>query len=60
MQILREKGNLSFAFRGAITHCMKCFADPDTNLKDAAFRQSVIDFVVVPLLDELHYLQEGF
>lgn len=45
------------AFRGAITHCMKCFADPDTDLKDVVFRQSLIDVIVAPLLDELHYLQ---
>ncbi|KAK1750544.1 hypothetical protein QBC47DRAFT_118880 [Echria macrotheca] len=55
--VLQEKGNLSIAFRGAITHCMKCFADPDTDLKDVAFRQSLIDVIVAPLLDELHYLQ---
>ncbi|KAK5656925.1 hypothetical protein OQA88_3447 [Cercophora sp. LCS_1] len=64
LQILKrwvhqEKGNLSFAFRGAITHCMKCFADPDADLEDLAFRQSVIDLVVAPLLEELHFLQEG-
>lgn len=58
--IAREKGNLSFAFRGAIGYCMKCFADPDTDLEDLEFRQGVIDSVVVPLLEELRYLQEGW
>jgi hypothetical protein len=58
--IQQEKGNLSFAFRDAIKYCMRCFADPDTDLKDLACRQSVIEGVVVPLLEELQYLQEGF
>lgn len=58
--IEQEKGNISFAFRGAIAYCMKGFADPDTDLNDVAFRQSVVESVVVPLLEELHYFQEGF
>lgn len=58
--IQQEKGNLSFAFRDAVKYCMKCFADPDTDLKDLAFRQSVIEGVVVPLLEELDYLQGRF
>lgn len=58
--IVQEKGNLSFAFRGTITHCMKCFADPGIDLLDLDFLQSVIESVVAPLLVELHYLQDGF
>lgn len=57
--IEQEKGNLSFAFRGAITYCMMSFADPDSNLKDLGFRETVIGKVVAPLLEELHFLQEG-
>ncbi len=57
--VQQEKGNLSFAFRDAIKYCMKCFADPDIDFKDLAFRQSVIEGVVVPLLEELHFLREG-
>ncbi len=57
--VQQEKGNLSFAFRDAIKYCMKCFADPDIDFKDLAFRQSVIEGVVAPLLEELHFLREG-
>jgi hypothetical protein len=55
-----EKGSLSFAFRGAVAYCMKCFADPDADLSDLAFRQGVVEGVVVPLLEELWCLREGF
>ena len=57
--VVKEKGNLSFAFRDAITFFMKCFADPSADLQDITFRQSIVDKVVVPLLEELHYWQEG-
>ncbi|KAK3937486.1 hypothetical protein QBC46DRAFT_460845 [Diplogelasinospora grovesii] len=57
--ISQEEGNLSFAFKDAVGYCMKCFADPGTNLRDPLFRQGVIDSVVVPLVEELHYWQEG-
>lgn len=52
--------SLSFASRGVIAYCMKCFADPDMDLKDQAFRQSVIESVLVPLLENLYYLQGEF
>jgi len=54
--IVQEKENLSFAFRGAITHSMKSFADPGIDLLNLDFRQSVIESAVAPLLVELHYL----
>lgn len=53
------EGNLSWATKGAISHCIKCFADPCADLDDANFRQAVIDNVAVPLLGELHHWQGG-
>lgn len=55
-----QKGNLSFAFKDAVTYCMKEFANPDADLEDPVSRQNVVDNVVVPLLEELHHWQEGF
>jgi hypothetical protein len=57
--ISQEKGNLSWAFRDAVSHCMKSFADPNADLQDPEFRQGVIDNVIVPLMNELHHWQEG-
>ena len=54
-----EKGNLSFTYRDAVSHCIKCSVDPSTNLQDLLFRQALVDKVVVPLLEELHYWQGG-
>lgn len=51
----KQEGNLSWATKDAVSHCIACFADPRTDLQDQSFRQSVIDNVVVPLLNELHH-----
>ncbi len=58
--IQQENGNLSFAFRDAVLYCMKGFVDPFADFKDLAFRQNVIEGVVVPLMEELRDLQGGF
>ncbi|OCL12164.1 hypothetical protein AOQ84DRAFT_285759 [Glonium stellatum] len=55
----QEKGNLSWAFQNAVSHCMKCFVDPSANLNNADFRQGVIDQVLLPLQDELLLWTEG-
>jgi hypothetical protein len=55
----REKGNLSWAFQNAISHCLRCFADPNANLQDADFRQGVIEQVLLPLQDELYIWKDG-
>lgn len=43
-----EKGNLSFTYRDAVSHCLKCSVDPTTNLRNPMFRQALVDKVVVP------------
>ncbi|KAI0435872.1 hypothetical protein F4803DRAFT_544141 [Xylaria telfairii] len=58
--MMEKRENISLAFHGVIAYCMKCFADPDTDLTELAFRQSVIESVLVPLLDKSNYLQGGF
>lgn len=55
----KEKGNLSWAFQNAISHCLRCFADPNANLQDADFRQGVIEQVLLPLQDELYIWKDG-
>ncbi|KAF5020851.1 hypothetical protein F66182_7106 [Fusarium sp. NRRL 66182] len=57
--IIQEKGNLSFAYRDAVAYCMQCAANPAAKLKDAGFREKMVDRVVVPLLDELDYWRGG-
>ena len=54
-----EKGNLSFTYRDVVSHCIKCSVDPSMDLRDLVFRQSLVDKIVVPLLEELHYWQGG-
>ncbi|RYO79131.1 hypothetical protein DL762_008325 [Monosporascus cannonballus] len=57
--VTQEKGNLSWAFKDAVSYCMRCFADPTADLEDPDFRHGVIDNVVAPLLEELTYLRDG-
>jgi hypothetical protein len=57
--ITEEEGNLSFTYRNVVSHCIKCSVDPSTNLRDLVFRQTLVDRVVVPLLEELHIWQGG-
>ncbi|OCL09405.1 hypothetical protein AOQ84DRAFT_438997 [Glonium stellatum] len=54
----QNEGSISLASKDAVSHCISCFADPRTDLKDPDFRKSMIDKVIVPLLDEL-YLWKG-
>lgn len=55
----REKGNLSWAFQNAISHCLRCFADPNADLNNQDFRQGVIDQILLPLQDELSIWTDG-
>ncbi|OCK75824.1 hypothetical protein K432DRAFT_161307 [Lepidopterella palustris CBS 459.81] len=48
-----EKENLSAAFLAAITHCLRCFGDPGSSLKDPEFLQAAVESIVMPLQDEL-------
>ncbi|KAJ3530536.1 hypothetical protein NM208_g9287 [Fusarium decemcellulare] len=57
--IKQERGNLPWAWKDAVLHCMNCSLDPDTDLQDLNVRQNILDGVVVPLVEELHYWQKG-
>ncbi|KAF4461078.1 hypothetical protein FALBO_12124 [Fusarium albosuccineum] len=57
--IKQERGNLPRAWKDAVLHCMNCSLDPDTDLQDLNVRQNILDGVVVPLVEELHYWQKG-
>ncbi|KAF2715052.1 hypothetical protein K504DRAFT_365978 [Pleomassaria siparia CBS 279.74] len=48
-----ERENLSAAFLGAITHCLRCFSDPAASLSDSEFLQAAVEGIVLPLQDEL-------
>lgn len=50
-----EKGNLSFTYRDVVSYYIKCSVDPRTDLGNVIFRQTLIDKIVVPLLEELHF-----
>lgn len=51
-----NKGNLTPAFRSAISHCLKCFVDPTASLQNPDFRRTVEEQVIAPLEDEMNYL----
>lgn len=57
--VWEQEGNLSFAFKDAISFCMRCFADPFTNLADDTCRSAIVNNVVVPLMDELFLWKYG-
>ncbi|KAM5347354.1 hypothetical protein ACJ41O_010359 [Fusarium nematophilum] len=57
--IKQEKGNLPWAWKDAVLYCMSCSLDPDMDLRDLSRRQDILNGVVVPLLEELHYWQTG-
>lgn len=48
-----DKENLPAAFYQAISYCIGCFANPDVDLKDAGFRQQIVDQVIIPIRDEM-------
>lgn len=49
-----EQENLSAAFSNAVNHCLRCFSDPSSSLKDAEFLQAAVESIVLPLQDELY------
>lgn len=49
-----EQENLSAAFSGAVSHCLRCFNDPSSNLQDVEFLQAAVECIVLPLQEELH------
>lgn len=57
IKAMEKEGNLSWASKDAISHCIACFADPRADLQNSDFRQGVIDKVVAPLMGELHHWQ---
>ncbi len=48
----RERGNLSAAFGSAVSHCLTCLHRPGTDWHDAAFRDDMIEKVLLPLMRE--------
>jgi hypothetical protein len=51
--VTSERENLSAAFLGAISHCLRSFADPRSSLQDSVFLQTAVEEIVVPLQVEL-------
>jgi hypothetical protein len=49
-----EQENLSAAFSNAVNHCLRCFSDPSSSLKDPEFLQAAVESIVLPLQDELY------
>lgn len=49
-----EQENLSAAFSNAVNHCLRCFSDPSSSLKDSEFLQAAVESIVLPLQDELY------
>ncbi|KAF5622006.1 hypothetical protein F52700_10881 [Fusarium sp. NRRL 52700] len=55
--IFRERGNLSFAHYNAIQFCIASSNRIDADLWDLKYRQTLLDRVVVPLVNELSHWQ---
>jgi hypothetical protein len=49
-----EQENMSAAFTNAVNHCLRCFNDPSSSLKDPEFLQAAVECIVLPLQDELY------
>ncbi|PVI03473.1 hypothetical protein DM02DRAFT_587868 [Periconia macrospinosa] len=49
-----EQENLSAAFSTAVNHCLRCFSDPGASLNDPEFLQAAVEYIVLPLQDELY------
>jgi hypothetical protein len=54
-----DKGNLSWAFSNAISHCLKCFVDPTASLHNPEFCKTIEEQVLAPLEDEKNVLLYG-
>ena len=52
----KNKGDLTFAFYSAISHCLKCFVDPTASLQNTDFRRTVEEQVLAPLEEEMNFL----
>jgi hypothetical protein len=57
--VVKEKGNLSFAYHDAVGYCIQCAVNPAVKLNDVAFRQKMVDQVIVPLLNESDHWRGG-
>lgn len=55
----KGKGNISFAFYSAISHCLKCFVDPEANLDNMEFTRNMEEQVLAPLEEEQNALLYG-
>ncbi|GAB7349706.1 hypothetical protein MBLNU459_g0447t1 [Dothideomycetes sp. NU459] len=55
--VQEDKEDMTAAFHQAISYCIGCFANPNVDLSDAAFRQQIVDQVVIPLRDEMKLWQ---
>jgi hypothetical protein len=52
-------GLVSFAYRRAIQHCLKCFVDPVANLDNEDFARNVKEQVLMPLEEEMNFFLYG-
>lgn len=55
--VQEDKEDMTAAFHQAVSYCIGCFANPDVDLKDAAFQKQVVDQVIIPLRDEMKLWQ---
>ncbi|QGI83569.1 hypothetical protein CEK25_010298 [Fusarium fujikuroi] len=55
--VFQERENLSLGHQNAIKFCIDSSNRTDADLWDLKFRQIVLDKVIVPLVDELNYMQ---
>ena len=53
------KGEVSFAFKSAISYCLKCFVDPTASLENDDFSRTVQEQVLAPLEEEMNFLLFG-
>jgi hypothetical protein len=51
--VQQDKEEMPIGFHKAVSFCIGCFASPNVDLRDTAFRQTVVDQVIAPLKDEL-------
>jgi hypothetical protein len=54
-----DDGLISFAYRRAIQHCLKCFVDPVANLDNEDFARNIMEQVLVPLEEEMNIFLYG-
>ncbi|KAF2427292.1 hypothetical protein EJ08DRAFT_689043 [Tothia fuscella] len=54
-----NSGDISFAFRTAISHCLKCFVDPVADLDNEEFSRTIQEQILAPLEEEMNMLLYG-